>query len=286
MCRFSSAVHQMIVKLGSLRSRMTLLRVSVLVPLLALPVAAQSTPQQSSAELNSPQRPSAAAATALAGAPVVYVSDFDLDVVQPKPVRKPRITRTSSPSKPGSTSRSPSGVPKNGPSPASERTTSQGTESADAADAETPADQANTLVKAVSENIIRAHTQAGFDARHVSANEPLPKSGVRIRGVFAEADEMNRARRLLVGGESTGGNLILYVGVNNLKNPEQPLNVLADPPANDPRHGPVITVTSYAPAARYELSRDPSGEELQKISKQIAADLSALVSANGLSIAQ
>jgi len=264
---------------------MTLLRVSVLVPLLALPVAAQSTPQQSSAELNSPQPPSAAAGpTALAGAPVVYVSDFDLDVVQRKPVRKPRATRPSP--KPGSTSRSPSGVPKNGPSPAPERTASQGTESADAADEETPADQANTLVKAVSENIIRALTQAGFDARHVSANEPLPKSGVGIRGVFAEADEMNRARRLLVGGESTGGNLILYVGVNNLKNPEQPLYVLADPPANDARHGPVITVTSYAPAARYELSRDPSSEELQKISKQIAADLSALVSANRLILAQ
>ena len=76
------------------------------------------------------------------------------------------------------------------------------------------------------------------------------------------------------------------VGVNVLKTPEQPLYELADPPANDPRHGPVITVTSYAPAARYELSRDPSGEELQKISRQIAADLSALVNANRLSLAQ
>jgi hypothetical protein len=109
---------------------------------------------------------------------------------------------------------------------------------------------------------------------------------MRIRGVFAEADEQNRARRLLVGGEPVGGNLILYVGVNNLKNPEQRLYELADPPANDPRHGPVITVTSYAPAARYELSRDPSGGELQKISRQIAADLSALVNANRLTLAQ
>jgi hypothetical protein len=48
----------------------------------------------------------------------------------------------------------------------------------------------------------------------------------------------------------------------------------------------VITVASYAPAARYELSRDPSGEELQKISRQIATDLSALVNANRLTLAQ
>ena len=266
---------------------MTLLRIMVLLPLVALPVAAQATPQQSTAELYSPEPPSAVAAPAApADAPVVYVSDFDLDVVQRKPVPKPRATRTSPPAKPATASRSSSGVPRTGPLPAPQPATSQSTESADAADEETPTDQANTLVKAVSENIIRALTKAGFDARRLDATAPLPKTGVRIRGVFAEADEMNRARRLLVGGEPVGGNLILYVGVNNLKSPEQPLYLLADPPANDPRHGPVITVTSYAPAGRYELPRDASGEELQKVSKQIAADLSALVSANRLTLAQ
>jgi hypothetical protein len=141
-------------------------------------------------------------------------------------------------------------------------------------------------VKAVSENIIRALTKAGFDARRLSSEAPLPQQGVRIRGVFAEADEMNRARRLLVGGEPAGPNIILYVGVNNLKSPEQPLYLLADPPAPDPRHGPVITVTSYAPAARYELSRDPSGEELEKVAAKVAADLSSLISANRLTLAQ
>ena len=266
---------------------MTFLRLLVLILLVTLPVAAQSAPQQSSAELNFPEPPATAAAPGVpAGAPVVYVSDFDLDVVQPKPAPKPRATRTPQPSKPGSTSRSPSGVPRKGPSPASEPTTSQNAESADPSDEETPADQANTLVKAVSENIIRALTKAGFDARRLSSGAPLPQQGVRIRGVFAEADEMNRARRLLVGGEPAGPNIILYVGVNNLKNPEQPLYVLADPPAPDPRHGPVITVTSYAPAARYELSRDPSGEELEKVAAKVAADLGSLVSANRLTLAQ
>jgi len=264
---------------------MTLPRLSILLPFLAFSVAAQSTPQQPSPEVPSPQPPSATAtAVAPAGAPVVYVSDFDLDVVQRKPSPKPRATRTSPRPKQGSTSRSSPGVPRKGPSPASE--TSQSTESADTADEETPADQANALVKAVSENLIRALTEAGFDARRLSSGAPLPQQGVRIRGVFAEADEMNRARRLLVGGESVGGNLILYVGVNNLKNPEQRLYELADPPANDPRHGPVITVTSYAPAARYELPRDPSGEELEKVAAKVASDFTALVAANRLSLSQ
>lgn len=264
---------------------MKLLRLSVLFPLVALSVAAQSAPQQSSADLNSAQPPTAAAiVSAPADAPVIYVSDFDLDVVQPKPTRKPPAKHTS----PTSASRSPSGVPRTGPSATSEPTSSQNADvdASDVSKEDTPADQANTLVKAVSENIIRALTQAGFDARRLDANAPLPPAGVRVRGVFAEADEQNRARRLLVGGEPVGANIILYVGVNNLKSPDQPLYVLADPPAKDPRHGPVITVTSYAPAARYELSRDASGEELQKVSKQFAADLSTLVSANRLTLGQ
>ena len=268
---------------------MKFLRFWTLLPFIAFLVAAPAAAQQAPAGSNSPEPLSAAVPVAPADAPVVYVSDFDLDVVQRKPSPKSAAKRASPRrSNPPSTSRSSSGVPRTGPSPASEPTSSQNTDT-DASDdskEETPADQANTLVKAVSENIIRALTEAGFDARRLDANAPLPKAGVRVRGVFAEADEMNRARRLLVGGEPTGGNLILYIGVNNLKSPEQPLYVLADPPVNDPRHGPVITVTSYAPASRYELPRDPSGEELQKISKQIAADLSTLVAANRLTLAQ
>ena len=265
---------------------MKFLRLWTVFPFIAFSVAPPAVAQEAPAEYNSLQPSSAA--TAPADAPIVYVSDFDLDVVHRKPAPKPPTARTSPRSKPASTSRAPSGVPRTGSSPSSEPASSQsaGADASDTSKEETPADQANTLVKAVSENIIRALTQAGFDARHISANAPLPKSGVRVRGVFAEADEMNRARRLLVGAEPAGPNIIVYVGVNTLKSPEQPLYVLADPPANDPRHGPVITVTSYAPAARYELSRDPSGEELQKVSQKIAADLAALVSANRLSLAQ
>jgi len=264
-----------------------LLRLSILFPLVALSASAQQNPQQQldpavTVEFLTPPR---------AGAMTVYVSDFDLDVVPPKPARKHTAARTSPPPNPPSTARSSSGVPRTGPSSASEQIPSQSTNTARAGqagrvDEETPADHATALVNAVSENIIRALTQAGFDARRLSAGTPLPPQGVRIRGVFAEADEMNRARRLLVGGEPVGANIILYVGVNNLKNPNQPLYALADPPYPDPRHGPVITVTSYAPAERFEVSRDPSGEELEKLATRVAADLSALVTANRLSLAQ
>jgi hypothetical protein len=208
----------------------------------------------------------------------VYVSDFDLDVAYRKPSQKP-APRTSPPSSSRRTSVSPTAARRRGA-----QASATDTDSSDAATEETPADQATALVNAVSENIIRAFTQAGYDARRLPAGAPLPQHGVRIRGVFAEADERNRARRLLVGGEPVSPNMLLFVGVNNLTRPEQPLYELAYPPANDPSHGPVITVTSYAPAARFELSRDPSGDELQKIATKIAADFTALVNVNRLSL--
>ena len=252
--------------------------------LLLIPFAALALPNSSHAQSASnsgePQPANALPATSM----VVYVSDFDLDVVhtrpmrRPVPQRRPPVNWGNSSSSLGSATKSTPGAPT--------PTASQTLVAPDSTYEETPADRANALVNAMSENLIRALRQAGYDARRLQAGGSVPKVGLRIRGVFAEADEQNRARRLLVGGEPVSPNMVLFVGVNNLARQEQPLYALANPPANDPRHGPVITVTSYAPAARFELGRDPSGEELQKISAQIAADLTALLNANRLSLAQ
>jgi len=259
-------------------------RFLVLLPFVALSVAACPKPLETPRESQTLEAQSQATATA--GAMTVYVSDFDLDVVQRKPSPKP-APRTSPPSRTGSVSRSSSGVPRTGTAAStSGSSTSQGSDSSDTSTEETPAEQASSLVRAVSENIIRALMEAGYDVRRLPAGAPLPQTGLRIRGVFAEADEQNRARRLLVGGEPVGTNIILYVGVNNLKTREQPLYELASPPTPDPRHGPVITVTSYAPAERFELSRDPSADELKSVATKVAADLTALVSANRLSLTQ
>ena len=257
-----------------------LFRLCIAFALTAFSSVASPTPQQAAPEPNALLLQPAGSAPA--GAMTIYVSDFDLDFVGRKPSPKPESS-TSPPSRTRSTSRSSSGVPRLGPPPSTpESSESQSSDSSDASTEETPAEQANALVKAVSDSIIGALTEAGYDARRLSAGAPLPEQGVRLRGVFAEADEQNRARRLLVGGEPVGPKIILYVGVNNLKKPEQPLYELASPPAPDPRHGPVITVTSYAPAERFELSRDPSGDELKKVAAAIAADLTALFNANRL----
>ena len=214
-----------------------------------------------------------------AGSPVVYVSDFDLDVVVSNPAQR-LLRRNPSPSSAGRSSNTPASSSK--ASSTSPRSAASSDDSKEIA----PADQANALINTVSESLIRALHEAGYQAERLPAGSSLPKIGLRLRGVFAEADERNRARRLLIGGEPVGSSILLYVGVNDLSRPEQPLYALADPPSTDPRHGPVITVTSYAPAIRFELSREPSDEEINKISRQITASLTSLLNANRLSLAQ
>jgi hypothetical protein len=138
----------------------------------------------------------------------------------------------------------------------------------------------------MSESLVKALEKAGYTVRRLRPGDARPATGLRIRGVFAEADERNRVRRLLVGSDSIAPKMLLYVGVTNLARPEQPLYELANPPSNDGRHGPVITVTSYSPAARFEMGKNPTEDDLKKIASEIAADLNALLNANPLTVGQ
>ena len=94
------------------------------------------------------------------------------------------------------------------------------------------------------------------------------------------SEYQNRIRRLVVGGDSTTSKMLLYVGVDDLARPEQPLYEVAKPPSNDAKHGPVITVTSYSPVVRFELNRNLSDDDLKKIAGDIVADLNELLRAN------
>ena len=214
---------------------------------------------------------------------VVYVKDFELEVGRRSTDKDSPKGSASDPasSEPGA----PSSSPTTGPigKPSSSPATAQ---SADSRAENSPAVRANALVNAVSESLVKALEKAGYTVHRQRAGEAPPQTGLRIRGVFAEPDEQNRIRRLVVGGDSTSPKMSLYVGVDDLTRPEQPLYELAKPPNNDARRGPVITVTSFSPVARFELDKNPSDDDLKKIAGDIVADLNALLRANPTVVSQ
>jgi hypothetical protein len=221
---------------------------------------------------------------------VIYLTDFELEVARRDAEKKSPAgasdTATGEASAGASTA--PRAASSSTPAGSSSKT-SRAPASRRPADSQLelgPAERANALVNAMSESLVRALEKAGYTVRRLRAGDKPPQEGLRIRGVFAEPDEENRIRRLLVGGDSTTPKMLVYVGVENLARPDPPLYELAKPQTSDGRHGPVITVTSFSPVARFEMSKNPEDEEIKKITTDIVADLTALLNANPIGASQ
>jgi hypothetical protein len=220
------------------------------------------------------------------GSKTVYVSDFELDVVQRRAEKNPSrgTTADAAPDEASRAAPTAARASSNSTPTGSSSKTSRPPPSLRPVDSQTDdtaSERANALVTAMSENLLRTLGRAGYTVRRVRAGEALPQAGLRIRGVFAEADEQNRIRRLLVGSDSPTPKMLLYVGVDDLARPEQPpLYELAKPASNDGKHGPVISVTAYSPVARFEMDKNPSDDDIKKITGDIVADLNVLLRAN------
>jgi hypothetical protein len=193
-------------------------------------------------------KPSASPGRPQTDLPLVYLTDFELNAVPPIPARLRPPT-----------------------SPVTQ------------ADEE-PSAQAARLVKLLTLALTTSLKKAGYSVPPFPSTGARPDKGLLIRGVFTEADEYNRVRRVVLGSGSKSAKFVVYVGVNNLASPEQPLYQLVSPntsgPPVDTRLGPLITITSYGPVTSFELDRRPSDDSVKNMAADIVAKLSALVAAN------
>lgn len=142
-----------------------------------------------------------------------------------------------------------------------------------------PSIQARRLMDFFTTTLLENLRKSGYTAAHRQGQTQADK-GALLRGVFAEPDAKNRIRRAMLGGGSPGATMLLYVGTFNLARPSQPLYLPATEQNADSRYGPIITVNNYIPMAKFELSKSPTEEEVQKISAQIVQSLSGLLQAN------
>jgi hypothetical protein len=145
-------------------------------------------------------------------------------------------------------------------------------------DADQPSAQARRLIDFFAMTLLQALTRKGFNATRAAGQAPA--SGAQIRGVFAEPDAMNRIRRALLGSGAPNARFLLYVGIFNLGKQEQPLYLPAPVQQTSNEYGPVITLNTYVPLAKYEVDKNPTEEDVQKICNQIATSLTALLANN------
>ena len=147
-----------------------------------------------------------------------------------------------------------------------------------------PSVRARRLMDFFAATLVETLQKGGYTARRTRGGTAA--KGALIRGVFAEPDDQNRIRRTLLGGTSIRTRFFLYVGIFNRSRPDQPLYQLAGEQPGGSEYGPVITLNSYVPLAKYELDKNPTEEDVRKICAQIAASLTALLAANPNAFAQ
>jgi hypothetical protein len=138
--------------------------------------------------------------------------------------------------------------------------------------------QARRVIDAFANTLVELFQKSGYTAARVPGNPP--SSGVLLRGVFAEPDAKNHIRRAMLGGGSPGPTFLLYVASFNLSHQDQPLYLPAPVQSPDSHYGPVITLNAYIPMVKYELPKDPSAQDVQKICAQIVSQLTDLLVAN------
>jgi hypothetical protein len=142
-----------------------------------------------------------------------------------------------------------------------------------------PSIQARRLMDFFALTLLQSFQKAGYNATRQQANA-VSSSGILLRGVFAEADGRNRIRRAILGGGAPGAKLLLYVGTFNLARPDQPLYQPAVMQNSDARYGPIITLNNYIPLVKFEMSKNPTEDEVRKICTQIVQNLTTLLQTN------
>jgi Domain of unknown function (DUF4410) len=184
---------------------------------------------------------------------IIYVSDFEIDAVDGRGGFKKDVPAVSV----------------TNPSPSREQLREE----------DQAAEQAGRLVDFMAITLIKELRHAGYSVQRLRPEDSRPTDGIRITGIFAEPDAQNRLRRAVMGTFSPDGKMSLFVGISNLEKPEQAIYAAAEPGGAN-RAGAVITVSSYAPVARFEIGKATTEKAVRDTAAGIVADLNALLSAN------
>ena len=184
---------------------------------------------------------------------IIYVTDFELDAVDGEGKLKKDVPAVSV----------------TNPSPSQQQMREE----------DQAAEQAGRLIDFMAITLIKELKRAGYSAQRLRPEDSRPTDGIRISGIFAEPDPQNRLRRAVMGTFSPDGKMSLFVGISNLEKPEQAIYAAAEQGGAN-RAGAVITVSSYAPVARFEIGKSTTEKAVRDTAAGIVADLNALLNAN------
>jgi hypothetical protein len=206
---------------------------------------------------------------------IIYVSDFELEL----PTGRDARNFPASPAPPASQTdpRLDTRLDTKADAKPESRADSKSEGKPEAKKEESVAERAARLAEFVSTTLVKELERAGYEAHRLLRGDARPDEGIRISGVFAEPDEQNRLRRAMIGAGPTIGQMALFVSIGNLARPDQPLYAVVDPRTASNNAGPVISVSAYAPVARFEMPKNVTEKSVRDTATSIVTDLTLLL---------
>ena len=145
-----------------------------------------------------------------------------------------------------------------------------------------PQQKADQIVTKMADALVSDLRAKGLDARRVASGAPLPAQGWLVRGVFLSVDEGNSMRRAVVGFGAGASEIQLAVAVDDLAGQApQPLYQVIDSASSHakPGAGAAIALNPYVAAAKFVLARADDRRNVDRAAAEVANAVAARVGA-------
>jgi len=136
-----------------------------------------------------------------------------------------------------------------------------------------PAVQAKKMVDLMATEIVNDLKKAGYKAQRLSATDTRPTLGAWVHGVFTELDQGNRIHRAVIGFGAGEAKMDLYVTMNDLAHPGQPLYSASESSDSGKKPGAAITMNPYAAAAKFVMEKNAPEKTVKKTASEISEDI-------------
>ena len=136
-----------------------------------------------------------------------------------------------------------------------------------------PEAQARKLVDTMSKSLVDDLHKAGYKAQRLGPDDPTPKEGALLTGVFTEVDEGNRMHRALIGFGAGSAKMDLYVTMSDLSSPQKPLYNLAQEDTSGKKPGAAITLNPYVAAAKFAMEKNAPEKTVKKTASEISEEV-------------
>jgi hypothetical protein len=131
---------------------------------------------------------------------------------------------------------------------------------------------AQHIVKAMSENLVKDFAKAGYIAKTLRKSDLRPDDGFLILGVFTQVDPQNRLRRAVIAPGQNAAPIELYVSVDDLTGFTQYLYRTVEPEDDGDKPGAVIELNPEADAEKFPIDPNASEKAVKQTAQRITND--------------